>query len=132
MFGQGTMIANFADHSANERTFLAWLRTGLSAMAFGLFVEKLNLLAAELPVSGPAAAHGPLSALVASFGRYDGLAMTVIGVAITLLGGIRFLRNARDIDRPETRAAGGPRIEMFLSGALAFVAAAFCVHMAVL
>jgi putative membrane protein len=27
------MIANYTDHPANERTFLAWIRTGLAAAA---------------------------------------------------------------------------------------------------
>jgi putative membrane protein len=29
------MIANY--HAANERTFLAWIRTGLAVAAFGFF-----------------------------------------------------------------------------------------------
>ena len=29
------MIPFYNDHAANERTFLAWIRTGLTIMAFG-------------------------------------------------------------------------------------------------
>ncbi|MEQ9123689.1 MAG: DUF202 domain-containing protein, partial [Alphaproteobacteria bacterium] len=29
------MLKNFSDHSANERTFLAWVRTAIAVMAFG-------------------------------------------------------------------------------------------------
>ena len=36
------MIANYADHSANERTFLAWVRTAISVVGFGLAVERLG------------------------------------------------------------------------------------------
>ena len=58
------MIANYTDHAANERTFLAWIRTGLAVTAFGFFLVKLNLLVAvagdgsspHLPVEG----GGPL------------------------------------------------------------------------
>jgi putative membrane protein len=28
------MIANYTNHAANERTFLAWIRTGLAVAAF--------------------------------------------------------------------------------------------------
>ena len=31
---------NLNDHLANERTFLAWLRTGIGVMAFGFVVVK--------------------------------------------------------------------------------------------
>ena len=37
------MIRNFSDHSANERTFLAWVRTAIAVMAFGFLVEKFDL-----------------------------------------------------------------------------------------
>ena len=36
------MIRNFGDHSANERTFLAWVRTAIAVMAFGFLVEKFG------------------------------------------------------------------------------------------
>ncbi len=37
------MIENFTDHAANERTFLAWVRTSIAVMAFGFLVEKFDL-----------------------------------------------------------------------------------------
>jgi putative membrane protein len=37
------LIRNFSDHSANERTFLAWVRTAIAVMAFGFLVEKFDL-----------------------------------------------------------------------------------------
>ena len=39
------MIRGYSDHAANERTFLAWLRTSIAVIAFGFVVEKLNLFA---------------------------------------------------------------------------------------
>ena len=36
------MIRGFSDHAANERMFLAWVRTGIAAMAFGFVIEKFN------------------------------------------------------------------------------------------
>src|SRR5258708_21832465 len=38
-----SMIANYTNHAANERTFLAWIRTGLAVAAFGFFLIKLNV-----------------------------------------------------------------------------------------
>jgi len=40
------MIRNFGDHSANQRTFLAWVRTAIAVMAFGFLVEKFDLFMA--------------------------------------------------------------------------------------
>jgi putative membrane protein len=37
------MIERYSDHAANERTFLAWVRTGIATIAFGFVVEKFNL-----------------------------------------------------------------------------------------
>ena len=37
------MISRYTDHAANERTFLAWVRTGIATIAFGFVVEKFNL-----------------------------------------------------------------------------------------
>jgi inner membrane protein YidH len=34
--------ANVSDHQANERTFLAWLRTAIALMGFGFVVANLG------------------------------------------------------------------------------------------
>lgn len=36
------------DHMANERTFLAWIRTSIGIMAFGFVVEKFALFVRQL------------------------------------------------------------------------------------
>lgn len=36
------MIANYADHSANERTFLAWVRTVMAVVGFGLAAARIG------------------------------------------------------------------------------------------
>ena len=40
------MIPGYSDHAANERTFLAWVRTGIAVIAFGFVIEKFNLFRA--------------------------------------------------------------------------------------
>ena len=37
------MIRGYSDHAANERTFLAWVRTGIAVIAFGFVIDKFNL-----------------------------------------------------------------------------------------
>jgi putative membrane protein len=36
------MIKHYTDHAANERTFLAWIRTGITITVFGFVIEKSN------------------------------------------------------------------------------------------
>jgi putative membrane protein len=39
---------NVTNHLANERTFLAWVRTGIGIMAFGFVVVKFSLFVKQL------------------------------------------------------------------------------------
>ena len=35
VYRENIMISGYSDHAANERTFLAWIRTGIAVIAFG-------------------------------------------------------------------------------------------------
>src|ERR1700709_680597 len=96
------MIANYTDHAANERTFLAWIRTGLTVAAFGFFLVKLNVW---VDVIGGATLH-PLpaedaGAFFAVAAHYVGLAMVAIGVAVIARSSAGFERTRRAIDSDE-------------------------------
>lgn len=56
------------DHLANERTFLAWTRTGLGFVALGVALAKLDALEALSPTlkHGKGDLHLPAAALVGS------------------------------------------------------------------
>ncbi len=92
------MIKNFRDHSANERTYLAWIRTSIAVMAFGFLVEKFNLflaaLAEELAARQIPLAHG-------SSAQAIGIALMILGIAMIPVATVRFLLNEREIDREE-------------------------------
>jgi putative membrane protein len=38
------MIPRFSDHAANERTYLAWVRTAIAVMAFGFLLERSDIV----------------------------------------------------------------------------------------
>jgi putative membrane protein len=65
-------------HLANERTYLAWLRSGLTAVAVGLAVAKL------LPDLADAGARWPYVVL--------GIGFCLLGV-LMMLAGVRRLRD---------------------------------------
>ena len=48
------MTGNFTEHSANERTFLAWIRTAIAVIGFGFVLEKFNLFILALVAPSPA------------------------------------------------------------------------------
>jgi putative membrane protein len=120
------MIRGYSDHAANERTFLAWVRTGIAVIAFGFVVEKFNLfvLAMASASSLDAGRRLQLERLSGPFGRYDGLALIIVGMALVVVAAARFVRTGRLLDDQETHSAAGVRAEWILSAALALIVAA--------
>ena len=78
------MIQSYGDHANNERTFLAWVRTGIAVMAFGFVIEKFNLFVATIAAADPTDAKRRLllEKLSGPLGRYDGLALIIVGVIL--------------------------------------------------
>src|SRR6202790_5446034 len=121
-----SMIANYTNHAANERTFLAWIRTGLAVAAFGFFLIKLNVFVDA--VGGVSMPHLPAEetgAVVAVATRYAGLAMVATGIAIITRSGFAFERTRRAIDRDELIRIPQSRTESLLSAALAIAVLIF-------
>ena len=82
------------EHLANERTFLAWVRTSIAIMSLGFVVARFGLWLRELAsrVSPGAPIHGSgLSAPI-------GIGMIVLGGALALLAAWRFHVVNRQID----------------------------------
>jgi putative membrane protein len=127
------MIARYTDHAANERTFLAWIRTGLAVAAFGFFLVKMHVLFDA--IGGGSPPHPPAEnagAFASDAARYAGLAMVVIGIAIIGRSGTGFERTRRAINRDEVIQMPQSRAASLLSVALAIVMVIFCIYLAVL
>ena len=82
-----------SDHLANERTFLAWVRTGLSIMAFGFVVERFGLLLRELGVK-----VGVLPSTPVHYSSILGITLTILGILLLVVALLNFLRVRRSID----------------------------------
>ena len=69
------MIHGYTDHAANERTFLAWVRTAIAVIAFGFVIEKFNLFVLTVANANSLDAERrlQLERLSGPLGRYDGL-----------------------------------------------------------
>jgi putative membrane protein len=124
------MIRGYSDHAANERTFLAWVRTGVAVVAFGFVVEKFNLFVLAIAsASSPDAGHRlQVQRLSGPLGRYDGLILILIGLALIVVAAARFMRTGRMIDDEVVHTASSVRAELIISVALALIVAALSTY----
>ncbi|MBV1703397.1 MAG: DUF202 domain-containing protein [Hyphomicrobiales bacterium] len=122
------MIRNFSDHSANERTFLAWVRTGIAVMAFGFLVAKFNLFLRIAAATMAADGHAvPVPG--GGFGGAAGMALIVAGTLIIAVAAWRLVRISRAIDAAEPRG-DGEGVDLALAGLLALLGAALVAYLA--
>ncbi len=126
------MIPQYSDHAANERTFLAWVRTGIAIIELGFVVEKFYLVLIELAQAGalPARNHARLPVPTWETSRFDGGALVVVGVAIIVLASARFVRTNRMLSDTRAYSDAGTRLEILLSVVLAAIVAAISAHLA--
>lgn len=106
------MIPHFTDHAANERTYLAWVRTAIAVMAFGFLLERFNLF---LAYTAAASSHAAPSLHVRA-SELLGLALIAVGAGATLLATLRYQRNRRLIDAPEIHDYVGVGLQRALTG----------------
>ena len=121
------MIRNFTEHSANERTFLAWLRTGIAVIGFGFVVEKFNLFILALTSTGATEIGRAVRTdrLAGPLGRYEGLALMAVGIVLIVVAGVRFVRTTRLLDVDEPQEAGGVQTEVIITVVLVLLVAAY-------
>jgi putative membrane protein len=125
------MIRGYSDHAANERTFLAWVRTGIAVIAFGFVIEKFNLFLDAIAKSTAAdpAHRYPIENLSGPLGRYVGLTLIFGGLALLVAATARFLRTGRLLDDPETQAASSIHAELILSALLVLVVTGYSIYL---
>jgi putative membrane protein len=109
------MISRYSDHAANERTYLAWVRTAIAVMAFGFLVEKFDLF---LEVAARSLATGPPTMMNRAVGDGAGLLLILLGGSMMVVATIRFRQVGQDIDASEIRPARGTRMDITLVGLL--------------
>ena len=91
-------VSNRRVHMANERTFLAWIRTSVGIMAFGFVVEKFALFIKQLSYflgnpnidKIPPPSHGYSSIL--------GIFLVGLGALMGVLAFIRYKKVEKQID----------------------------------
>lgn len=89
------------NHLANNRTFLAWVRTSLGIMAFGFVIERFTLFTKQ--VSLLLTQYSPSEKIFKSISHYGnsafiGVLLVLLGVIICLLAFIQFLLDQKKIE----------------------------------
>jgi len=72
---------------AAERTFLAWIRTGLGLMGIGFAVSRFGLFLRQL-----AASDSRIPTRTTGLSLWSGVALVTLGVAVTLSSVLRHIR----------------------------------------
>lgn len=86
-------------HQANERTMLAWIRTGIALMAFGFAIERFALFMLQL------AAFAPAQPTAQNLGStWVGASLVALGMLANLLATIRYARVRQAIQRGDVGA----------------------------
>ena len=97
------------DRLANVRTFLAWVRTAITIMAFGFVVAKFGLLLRELPGSHVHPGELHLATVI-------GTILVLLGGAFLVMATLDFLVVKRQIDAKVIAFSAG--IHILLAGIL--------------
>lgn len=105
------MIKRYSDHAANERTFLAWVRTAIAVMAFGFVIERFDLFLQVMS----AQTQRQVSPHSQAFANVAGLAFIAIGVAIIAIAGFRFARTTKEIESDDDMPSTGERFDLALA-----------------
>jgi putative membrane protein len=82
---------------AAERTLLAWIRTGLALMGFGFVVARFGLFLRGIAL----ASKTPPPPRAPGWSLWIGIALVVLGVAVTLLAAAEHLRILKRLNRAE-------------------------------
>lgn len=82
-----------SDHLANERTLLAWVRTGIGIMAFGFVVVKFSLFVKQISL----ALGKPNTVHQYGYSAPIGILMVITGALSLLLSLLRYKKTERQI-----------------------------------
>jgi putative membrane protein len=112
-----TRLTHLSEHLANERTYLAYLRTAVSLMSFGIAINRFSLY---LEQSNNSPEGRRLGAMLVSSEQL-GIGMVMLGIALLIWAAVHYDRVLVRIEAQDFRAR--PRAIYILSALVLFFAA---------
>jgi len=107
------MIEHFTDHAANERTYLAWIRTSIALIGLGFVIERFDIFL-KSPVLVGTVSSGRFAALT-------GLLLMLGGVLVLVVSTVRYVQFRNRISSPKRDPYASPATEWLLVGVVSLV-----------
>jgi putative membrane protein len=120
------VIKRYSDHAANERTFLAWVRTAIAVMAFGFLIERFDLF---LRFAAPSFTKTPIVAHREWFANAAGMAFLLLGIGMIAIAAWRYFRIGGEIDAEEEIYALGARFDLAMAGLLVLLGCSLLLYL---
>lgn len=108
------MIEHFTDHAANERTYLAWIRTAIALIGLGFVIERFDIFLKSPVMNGVGITSNRVAAMT-------GLLLMLGGVLVLSVSTLRYLQFKRFIASAERHEYHSPRTEWLLVGVVTLV-----------
>ena len=110
------------DYFAAERTYLAWIRTGLALMGFGFLLARLALGNQLRSMGGNVLADADPS-------RYFGVALVMLGVLTTAAATVIHVRTVRRLNSGEPFVGRPTWVGILVAVLLAAIGTLTCVYL---
>jgi len=114
-------------YMAAERTFLAWIRTGVALMGFGFVVARFGLFLRELTASGSTLPH-PKHAVSIPIG----VALLVLGIFVNGAAAVRHQRAIRALREGAFTAHFDSGLPILVAVVLALLGTAMAAYLALI
>jgi len=108
-----------------ERTYLAWVRTGVALMGFGFVLARFSLLVHQLRSMG----RNPLPDDASDLSRYFGIALVMVGVLTLVAATYSHVRTVRRLNSGEPFTGRPTWVGMLVAVLLAAVGTLMSVYL---
>jgi putative membrane protein len=116
--------ASLSDYLAAERTFLAWIRTGLALMGFGFVVARFGLFLEQIQVLRSLAPQHNYG-----LSLWLGTALIAAGVVLFVAAAFHHLKLVRQLESGKIPRSHAPALTVILAIFLALVGLAMAVYL---
>lgn len=113
------------EYQSNERTLLAWIRTGMGIMVFGFVAVKFSLFIKQLPAKYLPDTTVPSS----NFSIYLGIGLLVAGALTIILSYIRYMHTVKLLKQGKFQYS--TRLLTFIAMALFFMSIALIAYLVI-